>query len=188
MSATLQSRKLPTTLAYRQRERGLVLVVGLVILLILTLISVTAMRGTSLEEHMAGNLQYRNQAFQLAEAALREGEQQVRNGPPSPGDNGYCNLPPDPAAPRWEKFYGAGVAPPATTAGGCTPVCAHFDSSIGCSDGTKVGASYLIEKVTSTPMASDKPMTQTNDYYQVTAEGVGPNGKTVVVLQSTYKL
>lgn len=172
-----------------RREHGLVLVVGLVILLILTLISVTAMRGTSLEEHMAGNMQFRNQAFQLAEAALREGELQIRNGPPAPGTNGYCSQPldppPDPANPRWITFYGVGVSPPTSSAGECKPVCASF----GCSDGTSDGASYLIEKTIAAPTNLNNPANaQSNVYYRITAEGVGRDGKTVAVLQSTYKL
>ena len=56
------------------RQRGVVLVTGLIFLVILTLLGVTAMQTTILEERMAGNLRDENLAFQAAEAALREGE------------------------------------------------------------------------------------------------------------------
>lgn len=56
------------------RERGVVLVMAMVFLLILTLIGVTTMSTTVLEEKMAGNMQDKNTAFQSAESALTSGE------------------------------------------------------------------------------------------------------------------
>jgi type IV pilus assembly protein PilX len=48
-----------------------VLIVSLVILVVMTIVGVTAMRGTALEERMAGNLRDGTLAFEAAEAALR---------------------------------------------------------------------------------------------------------------------
>ena len=62
---------------HRQRgktETGAVLVVSLLFLLVLTLIGLTGMQVTSLEEKMSGNMRDRNLAFQAAESALRAGE------------------------------------------------------------------------------------------------------------------
>ncbi len=56
------------------QERGAVLIVALVFLLIMTLIGVFAMRGTIMEERMAGNLRDRNLAFEAGETALRDVE------------------------------------------------------------------------------------------------------------------
>lgn len=56
------------------RHRGSALVISLVFLVVMTLIAVGAMRDTTLQERMAGNLRDRSLAFQAAEAALREGE------------------------------------------------------------------------------------------------------------------
>jgi len=58
----------------RQKQEGAVLVVTLMILLVITLLTVSNMRGSILEEKMAGNTNDRNVAFQAAESALREGE------------------------------------------------------------------------------------------------------------------
>ena len=55
-------------------QNGAVLAVSLVFLLILTLIGVSSMRDTLLEEKMAGNTRDRNLAFQSAESAVREAE------------------------------------------------------------------------------------------------------------------
>ena len=55
-------------------QRGVVLVVSLMILLVLTIIGVNAMRGTTLEEGMAYATRDRNLALQSAEVALRAAE------------------------------------------------------------------------------------------------------------------
>ncbi len=57
----------------RIQERGSVLIVGMVLLLLLTAISLTSLKAIKTDERMAGNLQDRYLAFQAAEAALREG-------------------------------------------------------------------------------------------------------------------
>lgn len=55
----------------RSGERGVVLVTGLIILVVMTILGVTSMQTTVLEEKMAGNLRDRNVAFQAAEAGLQ---------------------------------------------------------------------------------------------------------------------
>lgn len=51
-------------------ERGAALVVGLVLLMVLTVLAISAMRSATLDLTMAGNSQYRENAFQLAESGL----------------------------------------------------------------------------------------------------------------------
>lgn len=55
-----------------QRERGAVLALALMTLVILTIIGVTAMKGSVLEVRMAGNIQDSTAAFQLGENGLNE--------------------------------------------------------------------------------------------------------------------
>lgn len=57
------------------RQRGAALIVALVFLMVMTVVSVASMRGTTIQERMVGNMQDRNAAFQAAEAELREAEQ-----------------------------------------------------------------------------------------------------------------
>lgn len=52
------------------RQRGVALVIALVVLLILTIIGVSALVSTALEGMMAGNVQEQNRAFQAAEAGI----------------------------------------------------------------------------------------------------------------------
>lgn len=55
-------------------QRGMVLVVALILLLVLTLLGLAATQNSALEEKMAGNLRNHQLAFQAAEAALRAAE------------------------------------------------------------------------------------------------------------------
>lgn len=60
------------------KQRGAVLLVSLIMLLLLTIIGAAAMRDTNLQERMAGNMRDHSLAFQAAEAALRFAEQEVK--------------------------------------------------------------------------------------------------------------
>ena len=54
------------------RQQGAALVVGLLLLLVLTLLAISGMNSASLEFIMAGNEQYRSNAFQAAEAGIEQ--------------------------------------------------------------------------------------------------------------------
>jgi type IV pilus assembly protein PilX len=64
---------------YIASQNGSVLLISLVILLILTLVGVSAMRNTTLEEKMAGNMRDKGLSFQAAEATLRAAEKYIEN-------------------------------------------------------------------------------------------------------------
>lgn len=63
-------------------QQGAVLIVSLLILLMMTVIGVTAMQTNFMEEKMAGNFRDVNLAFQAAEAALRDAEDDISSTPP----------------------------------------------------------------------------------------------------------
>ena len=58
-------------------QAGSALIISLIVLVILTMLGVTGMRSSVLEEKMAGNLRDSQLAFQAAEATLREAEQYI---------------------------------------------------------------------------------------------------------------
>jgi type IV pilus assembly protein PilX len=64
-----------------RRQHGAVLIVALLFLVILTILGLTAMSGTTMEERMSGNTRDANIAFQAAEAALRDARRDL-NGMP----------------------------------------------------------------------------------------------------------
>ncbi|MHB0975082.1 MAG: pilus assembly PilX family protein [Thiobacillus sp.] len=53
-------------------QRGAALITGLIFLVVLTLISLSAIKSTSLEERMAGNARDQDIAFEAAEAGIRD--------------------------------------------------------------------------------------------------------------------
>lgn len=64
---------------YSYKQSGSVLIISLIILVAMTLIGITAMRTTVLEEKMAGNMRNKEVAFQAAEATLRAAERYIQN-------------------------------------------------------------------------------------------------------------
>ena len=63
------------------RQQGAALVVGLLLLLVLTLLAISGMNSASLEFIMAGNEQYRSNAFQAAEAGIEQSILQANFNP-----------------------------------------------------------------------------------------------------------
>lgn len=78
--------------AFKKSQAGAVLAVSLVFLVILTLVGVSAMQNTLLEEKMAGNVKDRNLAFQNAESAVREAELFIEGIVSLGGFNGTSGL------------------------------------------------------------------------------------------------
>jgi type IV pilus assembly protein PilX len=84
-------------------QTGAALITGLIFLVVLTLITLSATKSTSLEERMAGNARDQDVAFQAAEAAIREGVKVASTLTPAsfgPGcAAGLCSN--DPVTPVW---------------------------------------------------------------------------------------
>jgi len=57
------------------RQRGIVLFVALIMLVVMSILGISSIRGIALEEKMSGISYDQSLAFQAAEAALRAGEQ-----------------------------------------------------------------------------------------------------------------
>jgi type IV pilus assembly protein PilX len=64
-----------SVLVKQNRQQGAALIISLIILVIMTIIGVSSIQNTTLEERMAGNMRDQNLAFQAAETALRYAEQ-----------------------------------------------------------------------------------------------------------------
>ncbi|GMU75912.1 MAG: hypothetical protein AMXMBFR45_14030 [Gammaproteobacteria bacterium] len=78
-----------------RQQRGAALIVGLVMLMVLTVLAISAMRTATLDLVMAGNAQLRENAFQLADSGIRATLRRV--------EANAINLdlvPPCPASPR----------------------------------------------------------------------------------------
>jgi hypothetical protein len=75
-----------------RRQRGAILVVGLVLLLVMTVLGISTMKTASLELNMAGNDQFYENAFQLAETGVDITLTALNNGLPLPAplNPGVC--------------------------------------------------------------------------------------------------
>lgn len=88
------------------RQRGASLIVVLILLLLMTVMGLAVLRGTTMEERMTANLYDRSLSFQATESALRQGEALARatavSAVPTSGcTNGVCSLPDPTLADRW---------------------------------------------------------------------------------------
>lgn len=68
------SRKFARTSIPARRQDGVALFIALVVLLIITVLGISGLQTTTLEERMAASARDRDVAFQTAEAALAQGE------------------------------------------------------------------------------------------------------------------
>ena len=163
----------------RRHERGAALIIALLLLLLMTVLGVSAMRTSTLQERMAGNVRDSNLAFQAAEAGLRSGEAMLDAAsiPPFTGSSGLLDVPKDAAgqAAYWNAFDWAGNSRVVTVTGVATsPQYVIEDmSSVGaasCSDCSVVlGQAYA-----------------DTGFYRITARAVGGSTDAVAILQTTY--
>jgi type IV pilus assembly protein PilX len=88
------------------RQRGVTLIIVLLLLLIMTLLGLASFKSTIMQEKMSSNLLDRSIGFQAAEAALREAEAVAASRPTFPASgacdaNGLCPAPTGSATDRW---------------------------------------------------------------------------------------
>lgn len=62
------------------RQKGMVLLVALIMVVLMSLIAIASIKGSGLQEAMSGGMRDRNIAFQGAESALRNAETTVTTG------------------------------------------------------------------------------------------------------------
>lgn len=160
----------------QHRQSGSALIVGLLLLVVMTIIGLTAIQTTTMQERMAGNVRDVNLAFQAAEAALRDGEAFLQGAvlPAFNGNNGLYQMGTG-STKLWETV--------------------DWEDDARVYDGVIQGVfeqpRYIIEELPATPsegqsLAADEPV-QESGMYRVTARGVGGSDLAVVVLQSTYR-
>lgn len=180
----MNERDLRTSKAH---QRGMVLIVSLIILVIVTLIAVTALRVTILEERMAGNTRDRQLAFEAAEYALREA-QDLLSAPVLPqftasgGTTGgyFSGLNTNPG--------GIGDIAYWSTTHNWTTQSVAANKSAGVLTG-QVQPRYVIEEfpaISCDGYSSKWPPPPPRNVYRVTARGTGRTVDSVVILQIWY--
>lgn len=161
-------------------QRGVVLIICLIFMLIMSVIAASAMQSTTLQERMAGNARDTNSALQAAEAALRAAERVLQSASPGTfnGSNG-----------RYQQ-----CAVSATT---CSTPDWSVRSSTGWlsignfGGGVSAAPQYYLEElpdVVQPSVSLDADSAQTPlAIYRITARGFGVSDKSMVVLRTIYR-
>lgn len=171
-------------------QSGAVLVVSLIMLLLLTIIGVTSMQTTSLEEKMAGNMRDRNIAFQAAEAALRDAERDLSNASSSANRNitGISSFVADCGASTTGSNIDDGLC---YTAGGYgTPIwtTVNMTAAPSVAYGSFTGAAAIANLSAQPRYIIEGLTTGSPFYYRITVRAQGANPNTVVWLQAVYSI
>lgn len=175
----------------RTVQKGAALVTSLMLLLILTVIGITAMQMTRMQERMAGNTRDLNLAFQGAEAALRNGESLIKAQATKPDDcnalpcqfwqAGSASLVVNPAAgdkPWWDQY---GVE---YEASGDHSTSTHELTEL--SEDPRFVVQYITRVPDTLTVGEGGGAPPGRDFYQVTGRSVGGSGKANTLLQSTF--
>jgi len=201
------------TMPPQKIERGFVLIGAMLFLIVLTLLVISLMRTSILEERMAGYARDWNVAFQAAESALRDAEREIRAGTRIAGQTGFLS-----GCSSSGDTNGAGLCLPnlctdTSATGDCVPIWVDLvtkQSDTGWISGASGGKSivygdnteataldgveaqprYIIEVLTVPDASSLKPppgQPAQKFVYRATAVGFGASVNTRVMLQGTYR-
>lgn len=179
----------------QQGQRGMTLLVGLILLMMLTVVSTIGFRNTTMSERMTGNSVDRNVSFQSAESAGKEALTLIEAGGFSAGTTGHYGAPISQGGTTsfWTKGDGSAAFSSladctastttafrwiyTTTSGKVN--CAARVSTLYANNASN--AQYVIELLTQVVSG-----TNTVSTYRVTSRSTGGSGNADVVLQINY--
>ena len=198
-----QPKPLPTTDA---PQEGFVLIVGLVILGLLTMLALSSMRDTTMQEKMAGASRDSGLAFQAAESALRDAENCITGttaGCTFDATNDAHFNEADAAFPAHNTLFNAATWVAIDPPGNPTDLEGIPSKKKG--DATD-GANYIIRKASTVAGEGDDGVAKTNALtgcsngdcggggdassqaiYEITARGAGASGAGQSVLRVYYR-
>ncbi len=173
-----------------RKQRGWVLVIGLVVLVMLSIIAIALMRTTLLEEKMAGATRDINLSFQAAETALWGAERFIDN---QPSESAF----------KWSDpgLYAKDDSEPSNLFSQSnwdleTDAIEYDDATLVRPDGKGVSAEprYMIKIVGESGDEGslniggygETDLSQKSVIYRITARGTGGNDNTQTVLRSHY--
>jgi type IV pilus assembly protein PilX len=180
-----------------KQQRGAVLVVSLLLLLVMTVLALGASQTTRLQERMSANMRDRDLAFESSEAGLRNGERIIDSQvvAPSPCTSGRCQV------------YDRGILPAsmafqtttwwtdnawsyiANETFSTTQGTAASGGLISGSGMARVDPQFVVEEIEEVPDSLSVPPTgppPSRIYYRVTSAAEGGTNQALVVLQSTF--
>ena len=192
----VQPKPLPTTNA---PQEGFVLIVGLVILGLLTMLALSSMRDTTMQEKMAGASRDSGLAFQAAESALRDAENCITATTPGCAFDAVANDAhfdqDDAAFPAHNTLFDAATWVAYDPPGNPTDLEGVPSKMKG---DTTDGVNYIIRKASTVAGdAGDVQLdvctyncpteTESQAIYEITARGAGASGAGQSVLRVYYQ-
>jgi type IV pilus assembly protein PilX len=169
-------------MAQRVRQRGAALIVSLIILLVITMLGLTAIQNSSLQERMATTMVDRSIAFEAAEAALRDAQDwlDAQATRPATGNTGRPDV--------WE---GNGALLNAigaeAEAWSVAEWAAHSRTYSRSVPGASERPRYVIEELQFIPDSLEAGSTVGVWYYRVTARALGGSANAETLLQATLR-
>ena len=167
-----------------RNESGAILITGLIFLLVLTMLVLSALRSGTLEERMASNSRNRQVALQAAEAILRDAEVQLFSGAEYKSKfnsgtytalaNGFYSAPIADSDPRWKSIDWSSSTKTLT-----------FASTGSSLYGVSSAPKYMVE-IISPPSRPNSTVPCSKGLATVTARGMGQDASTVFI-QATYR-
>ena len=162
----------------QQQQRGIALVLSLLMLVAITLLAVSAMRGTTLQEKMAANFNDREIAKQVVESTIRQAGALL---PPAAGSAWFTATLPAPAAGAPDLWQ--------------NPAAWNNAAAIVVNvDGVNYTGQYLVENMgfwvnplTPNCKVKDDPLCESQTY-RITARTTPTAGRASVILQAIWRM
>lgn len=193
--------------ASRQRQRGVVLIITLIILVAMTLAGMAMVRSVFTTNLIAGNLALQQSATHAGDAGTEAAiAWLVENNPPKNGVNnlygpvpnsGYSAIREDPVAQTWDQFWNNNLVPagkvftrPIDAAGNTVSyIIQRQCSGTGPPGGTQCSQPQTNSNITSGSKGAGAIALQYNGqvYYRITSRIVGPRN-TVSYIQTIVAL
>lgn len=155
-------------------HKGAVLIVSLMLLVVITILGVSGMRNTTLDERMAGNMRDLQLAFYAAESALYEAGQKLKtiSLPAFNNTNGYYET--DSSlweSIDWDPDNGEVI---------------EVDTTI---EGISQKPAYYVEEMPAIPAEGslEAGTPNSSQVFRITARGVGGSTTSVVILRATVR-
>ena len=162
------------------RQQGATLAVALIFLFLITLLGVSAIQVTSMQEKMSSNLQDKEFSFNAAESALAAGEKWVLDLTREPTTFTLCS-----PYPCVQETY-INITLGTQTESWWQSHSASYSTPL---DNITTSPRYIIEFlqfVADSPVLGDSSVKSKGTfYYKITARGTGSSDNSVSVLQTT---
>lgn len=170
-------------LTMNKKQEGAALLVCLIILVLVTLIGLTTMKSSVLQEKMSGGNSDKTLAFQAAEMTLRDAEQHIRNNITSVSGfvagcaASLCLAPADGSSLAESVDWSSNRVGVYGSGSGATSL-----------DGVARQPRYIIELLSEMqpPLGNSIKAANTGTAYRITALAYGRQDSTRVMLQSTF--